>query len=98
MTKPKGIEWIEAQTGTPVEFTPEVVAGRDRHLSVRLTAESAEALESMAAERRVTLSQLVRALLEDALAERAAVTSLDARALADRLAADVDEVRRRLAG
>jgi hypothetical protein len=50
------------------------------------------------AERSLSVSQLVRQLLGDAVAQRQAVASLDARALAERLAADVAEVRRRLAG
>lgn len=52
----------------------------------------------MAAERGLTLSHLVRDLLSEAVAERASVAHLDGRALVDRLAADVAEVRRRLAG
>ena len=58
----------------------------------------AEGLEAVAAERGLTVSQLVRALLTDAVEQRTAATALDSRALADRLAADVAEVRRRLAG
>jgi hypothetical protein len=52
----------------------------------------------MAAERGVKLSHLVRELLADAVSQRASVRQLDSRALADRLATDVAEVRRRLAG
>jgi hypothetical protein len=52
----------------------------------------------MAEERGLTVSQLVRELLTEAVSERDAVASLDAKALASRLAADVAEVRRRLAG
>jgi hypothetical protein len=52
----------------------------------------------MAAERGLTVSHLVRELLAEAVGQRASVAKLDGRALAERLAADVAEVRRRLAG
>ena len=96
MPKPKAIQWLEEQTGQSIEYTPEL--GQDRHLSVRLTSELAAGLDAMAGERGLTVSQLVRELLHDAVGQRASVATLDRRALADRLAADVAEVRRRLAG
>ncbi len=96
MTKPKAIQWLEAQTGQTIDYEPD--ASRDRHLSVRLSQELAAGLDSMAAERGVKLSHLVRELLTEAVAHRASVTQFDSRALADRLAADVAEVRRRLVG
>ena len=98
MAKPKAIQWLEEQTGQTVGYTPEVPAGQGRHLSVRLTGDLAAGLEAIATERGLTLSLLVRELLTEAVAQRAAVTKLDGRALAERLAADVAEVRRRLAG
>ena len=100
MPKPKAIRWLEQQTGASIPYTPEARAaeGRHRHLSVRLDATMAAALEAMAAERGVTLSQVVRELLAEATEQRASTAALDARALVDRLAADVAEVRRRLAG
>lgn len=98
MAKPTAIQWLEAQTGATIEYTPEAAAIRDRHLSVRLSGELAAGLDKMAAERGLTLSHLVRDLLSEAVAERASVAHLDGRALVDRLAADVAEVRRRLAG
>jgi hypothetical protein len=70
----------------------------ERHLSVRLFDDLAAALGELAAERNVSVSQLVRHILAEAIAQRQAVASLDAQALAERLAADVAEVRRRLAG
>ena len=96
MQKPKAIQWLEQQTGQSIEYTPE--AGQDRHLSVRFTGELAAGLDAIAGERGLTVSQLVRELLNDAVGQRASVATLDSRALADRLAADVAEVRRRLAG
>ena len=63
-----------------------------------MSAELAARLESVAAAGELTLSQLVRRLLADAVDQREGVADLDGRALADRLAADVAEVRRRLAG
>ena len=98
MAKPKAIQWLEEQTGESIEYTTEVAVGQDRHLSVRLTGDLAAGLDAMAAERGLTLSHLVRELLAEAVAQRATVAGLDGRALADRLAADVAEVRRRLAG
>jgi hypothetical protein len=98
MAKPKAIQWLEEQTGETIAYTPEVIGSPDRHLSVRLTGGLAASLDAMAAERGLTLSHLVRELLADAVAHRATVANLDGRELADRLAADVAEVRRRLAG
>ena len=98
MAKPKAIQWLEEQTGQTIDYTPGAMAGQDRHLSVRLTGELATGLDAMAFERGLTLSHLVRELLAEAVGQRAAVAKLDGRALAERLAADVAEVRRRLAG
>lgn len=67
-------------------------------ISVRLTGELAAGLNMLAVERNVSASQLVRELLGEAVAQRQAVASLDALALAERRATDVAEVRRRLAG
>ena len=98
MAKPKAIQWLEEQTGQTIEYAAEPNAGQDRHLSVRLAGELARGLDAMAAERGLTVSHLVRELLAEAVSQRASVAKLDGRALAERLAADVAEVRRRLAG
>lgn len=98
MAKPKAIEWLEEQTGQRIDFEPETSATGERYLSVRLTEKLAAGLGTLAAERDVSVSQFVRELLSEAVAQRQAVAALDARALAERLAADVAEVRRRLAG
>lgn len=98
MAKPKAIQWLEDSTGQHIDYVPETSAPHERHLSVRLTEELATGLGELAAERSVSTSQLVRALLNDAVTQRRTVASLDARALSDRLAADVAEVKRRLAG
>jgi hypothetical protein len=98
MTKPRAIEWLEQETGQTIEYLPEVPRTRERHLSVRLSADLAAGLGAMAAERRVSVSHLVRDLLTEAVVQRQEVTALDARALGERLAADVAEVRRRLTG
>jgi hypothetical protein len=89
MAKPTAIQWLEDQTGEEIDYVPESAPGQGRHLSVRLTAELAAGL---------TVSHLVRELLGEAVERREEVASLDANALAERLAADVAEVRRRLAG
>lgn len=98
MAKPKAIQWLEKQTGQTIDYTPEETAGQERHLSVRLTSELAAGLDAMASERGLTVSHLVRELLAESVSQRATVAKLDGRALAERLAADVAEVRRRLAG
>jgi hypothetical protein len=98
MTKPKAIRWLEEQTGQTIDCPTEPAAAQDRHLSVRLTADLASGLDHLAAERGLSVSQLVRELLREAVETRSSVASLDSRALAERLAADVAEVRRRLAG
>jgi predicted DNA-binding ribbon-helix-helix protein len=98
MAKPKAIQWLEEETGQTIDYRPEVNSGQDRHLSVRLTRDLATGLDAMAAERGLTMSHLVRELIAEAVGQRASVAKLDGRALAERLAADVAEVRRRLAG
>lgn len=98
MAKPKAIGWLEEQTGQTVPYVPEDRVSRERHLSVRVTTEMLDVLEQVAAERDISVSQVVREMIAIAVAERASVSALDARALVDRLAADVAEVRRRLAG
>jgi len=100
MAKPKAIQWLENQTGESIPYYPEEPAseGRERHLSVRVDRTMATALDAMAAERGVTVSQLVRELITQAVVERQGTGGLDTQALVNRLAADVAEVRRRLAG
>jgi predicted DNA-binding ribbon-helix-helix protein len=100
MGKPEAIQWLEQQTGETIRYVPEERAPdrRERHLSVRLDATMAVALDAMAAERGMTVSQLVRDLVAAAVADRQSTAALDARALVDRLAADIAEIRRRLAG
>ena len=97
MKKPRAIEWLESSTGQSIEYAAERIP-QDRHLSVRLTAGLADRIDQLAAERELTASQLVRELLRHAVDQHGAVSSLDGRALAERLAADVAEVRKRLAG
>ena len=100
MAKPKPIQWLEKETGQSIPFAPDEqpAEGHERHLSVRVDRTMAVALDAMAAERGVTVSQLVRELLAHAVTERQSTAALDAQALVDRLVADVAEVRRRLAG
>jgi len=99
MAKPKAIQWLENQTGESIAYTEEPASeSRERHLSVRVDQTMSVALDEMAAEHDVTVSQLVRELIARAVAERQNTTELDAHALVDRLTADVAEVRRRLAG
>jgi hypothetical protein len=96
MAKPAAIQRLEDETGEEIDYVPEA-PGQDHHLSVRLTGDLAAGLDALAGERNVTVSQLVRELLRAAVERRVEVAALDATALGDRLAADVAEVRRRLA-
>ncbi len=99
MSKPMAIQWLEDETGTSIPYPLESgTEARQRHLSVRVDHSMAAALDAMAAERRMTVSQLVRELLAEAVAQRETTAGLDAQTLVDRLAADLAEVRRRLAG
>jgi len=98
MTKSKAIQWLEAQTGTTIPYTSEPTEPRERHLSVRVDRSMAEALDEIAAEQGVTVSQLVRDLVAEVVESRRGTKAMDAHALVERLAADVAEVRRRLAG
>ena len=95
--KPAALRWLEEQTGQHIEYSPSPTV-RDRHLSVRLTDELYVALDGIAADRGVVVSQLVRELLEDEVGRSRALASLDERALVGRLEQDVAELRRRLAG
>jgi predicted transcriptional regulator len=97
--KPKGMVWLEQQTGETLDVSGlQPIENKDRHLSVRLTDELGSAVDALARERRATPSQLVRELLEEAITARRTAAALDAHALVHRLEADVAEVRRRLAG
>jgi len=100
MAKPKAIQWLEEQTGQAIPYDPpdQAGGGRERHLSVRVDRATAAALDAIAADRGLTVSQVVRDLIAGAVAQRQGAADLDAQALVDRLAADVAEVRRRLAG
>jgi len=93
MGKSKAVRYFEEMTGE--KFEPEEPP-QDRHLSVRLTPELASGLGKLAAERGQTMSQLVRTLITTAVDERERVAALDGPALADRLEADIAELRRRL--
>lgn len=95
---PAGIEWLEQTTGQQLNRRDASSSPQDRHLSVRLPAELSAGLDSIAAELDMTASQVVRDLLADAITRRQQIAALDASELVDRLAADVAEVRRRLAG
>ena len=65
---------------------------------VRLTSDLSAGLDALASERGLTVSNWCVNCSTTPSAERASVAAMDGRALADRLAADVAEVQRRLAG
>jgi metal-responsive CopG/Arc/MetJ family transcriptional regulator len=66
MKKPRGIEWLEEQTGEtldpPVGPVPE-----GKHLSVRLSGDLVKELEEYAASRGESVSQVARRLIRDGL-------------------------------
>ncbi|MEM9713834.1 MAG: ribbon-helix-helix protein, CopG family [Actinomycetota bacterium] len=95
---PAGIDWLEQSTGQNLSRPDTPSEAGDRHLSVRLPPELSAGLDALAAEFNTTASQVVRDLLAEAIGRRQEIADLDASELADRLAADVAEVRRRLAG
>jgi predicted HicB family RNase H-like nuclease len=66
MTKPRAIQWLEVQTGQTIDYEPDT--SQDRHVSVRLTKELGARLDTMATERDIKVSQLIRELLSEAIA------------------------------
>lgn len=67
MAKPTAIQWLEEQTGASIDYVPDARPSSDRHLSVRLNDDLAAGLELMAREHTVSVSQLVRELLSQAV-------------------------------
>ena len=67
MSKPRGVEWLEEQTGEVLDRSGSVPVQEGRHLSVRLPAELVAELEQLAAERGETVSQVVRRFIADGL-------------------------------
>lgn len=97
MGKPRGIQWLEDQTGEPIGDMPEVEP-TDVHLSVRIDRAMAGRLAGLAQQRGTSSSALVRDALERLLSDEGARAALDVNELADRVADEADELRRRLAG
>jgi predicted transcriptional regulator len=96
--KPRALTWLEEQTGQEIAYKPGNRIEHDRHLSVRLRGDLVERLQVIADARGVTLPQAVRDLLTEVVDGREQLAKLDGADLAARLSADVEEVRRRLAG
>lgn len=70
MSKPRGVEWIERETGQ--ELVRAAVSGEvGRHLSLRVSSDLFVGLEELAVERGETVSQLARRLLTEGLAQHA---------------------------
>jgi predicted transcriptional regulator len=97
MAKTRGMQWLEEQTGEQLGDFPQA-EGRDVHLSVRLESAVASRLSERARQRSTSVSALVREALERFVRDENARSELDTTALAGRVAADADELRRRLAG
>ncbi|MBI4885453.1 MAG: hypothetical protein HY826_15515 [Actinobacteria bacterium] len=91
MTKLRGIQWIEDQTGQVID-PPNSPQDDSRHLSLRLPIALHSRLEEVAADRNLTVSQLARQLLTDGVQR----TRLPDREAIDVAIAALDEMRRRL--
>jgi predicted DNA-binding protein len=66
MTKPRGVEWLEEQTGQRLDR--EAPGAEGRHLSLRIPTRLYDELERLATERSETVSQTARRLLTDGIA------------------------------
>lgn len=67
MKKPRGIEWLEEQTGETLD-PPGSAVPEGKHLSVRLSGDLVTQLESHASKRGESISQVARRLIRDGLA------------------------------
>ena len=65
MTKPRGVEWLEEQTGQTLEKGH--LASEGRHLSLRVSRDLSVRLERYAADRGESVSQAARRLIGDGL-------------------------------
>lgn len=91
MNKPRGVKWLEDETGQVLDGAPPV-SEEGRHLSVRLPGHLVAELEQLAAERGETVSQATRRLITEGLA-RASIPDRDALDLA---IAALERLRRRM--
>ncbi|MGH9243933.1 MAG: hypothetical protein ACRD29_06390 [Acidimicrobiales bacterium] len=91
MTKPRGVKWLEDQTGETLDkSSPSTEAGR--HLSVCLPGPLVSQLEALASQRGEALSQVTRRLVADGLAR---ASNPDREALDTAIAA-LEQLRNRL--
>lgn len=70
MSKPRGLVWLEAQTGQEIPYEEPVepaCSSPDRRVSVRLDGDLARAAEALAAEHGVPVSEYIRRLLAAAV-------------------------------
>ena len=67
MTKPRGVRWLEEQTGQPLNRHAQI---EGKHLSLRIPGDLAERLAHYAGQRNHTVSEAARRLLSEGL-ERA---------------------------
>ena len=66
MSKPRGVKWLEEQTGERLDRKEAV--SESRHLSLRISTSMYDELERLAAERAETVSRTARRLLDDGIA------------------------------
>jgi predicted transcriptional regulator len=71
VTKPRGILWLEEQTGQTLDM-PETMppAPKGRHVSIRVSDELYAQLEAAAASSSESVSQTARQLLAEGLTQR----------------------------
>ena len=97
MSKPRGLQWLEDQTGEEIPYTTEPAA-RGRHLSVRVDGPLGARIEAAAAARGLAVSEYVREALAAAVDSDLSARTVDSVGLIRRIEGDLAEVRRRLAG
>jgi len=67
MSKPRGVKWLEDQTGQRLDRTARS-SEEGRHLSLRIPTSLYDQLERLAAQRSETVSQAARRLLTEGIA------------------------------
>ena len=67
MSKPRGVGWLERETGQKLERQAPLSGDEGRHLSLRVPADLLGRLEQLAVQRNETISQTARRLLADGL-------------------------------
>ena len=91
MNKPRGVRWLEEETGQTLDRSPAPTAP-GTHLSVRLPGPMLAQLEQLAASRGESVSQVARRLIADGIAR----TEVPERDALDSAIAALEKIRSRL--